>query len=248
MKPHFRETPGLADPAAFWIYLADQPLFFLALTLLAYLVGDRLAQASGRNPVANPVLIAILMIGAVLLLTGTSHARYFEGARFVHVLLGPATVALALPVFRNRALITRHWKAIFLTLLVGAFTGVTSTVLLAHLMGLSPATIASVAPKSVTAAIAMGIAEQVGGTPLLTAVLVIATGICGAVMVIPLMNMIGVTDYAARGFAVGIAAHGIGTARALQVNEVAGAYAALGMALNGLMTAIIVPLLFTFAM
>ncbi|MCZ8259730.1 MAG: LrgB family protein [Beijerinckiaceae bacterium] len=231
------------DPSAFWIYLAEQPLFFLAITLAAYLVGDRIAAATGRHPLANPVLIAILLVGAALLVSGTSHARYFEGARFVHVLLGPATVALALPIWRNRALIARHWRAIGAALGIGALVGIGSTLVLAQMLGLSGATLASLAPKSVTAAIAMGIAEQVGGTPPLTAVLVIATGILGAVMVTPLMNLLRIRDYAARGFAVGIAAHGIGTARALQVNEKAGAYAALGMALNGLITAILVPLL-----
>lgn len=231
------------DPSAFWIYLAEQPLFFLAITLAAYLVGDRIAAATGRHPLANPVLIAILLVGTALLASGTSHARYFEGARFVHVLLGPATVALALPIWRNRALIARHWRAIGAALGIGALVGIGSTLVLARLLGLSGATLASLAPKSVTAAIAMGIAEQVGGTPPLTAVLVIATGILGAVMVTPLMNLLRIRDYAARGFAVGIAAHGIGTARALQVNEKAGAYAALGMALNGLVTAILVPLL-----
>lgn len=231
------------DPTVFWIYLAEQPLFFLALTLAAYLIGDRIAASTGRHPIANPVLIAILLVGAVLLISGTPHARYFEGARFIHVLLGPATVALALPVFRNRALIAKQWRAITGALFIGAVTGIASTLALAKLLGLSSATIASVAPKSVTAAIAMGIAEQVGGVPQITAVIVIATGILGAIMVTPLMNTLGIKDYAAGGFAVGISAHGIGTARALQVNEKAGAYAALGMALNGLMTAILVPLL-----
>ena len=234
-----------ANAAQFWIYLSSQPLFFLALTLAAYLSGDRIAAATDRHPLANPALIAILLVGSVLLATGTSHARYFEGARFVHVLLGPATVALALPIFRHRALIRRHWRAILLALFAGAATGIVAAVGLALALGLSPATLASLAPKSVTAAIAMGISERVGGTPALTAVLVIATGVLGAVMVTPLMNLIGIRDYAARGFAVGIAAHGIGTARALQVNETAGAYAALGMGLNGLVTAFLVPLLLT---
>lgn len=231
------------DPGQFWIYLAEQPLFFLALTLGAYLIGDRIAAATGRNPIANPVLIAIILVGAVLLLSGTPHQRYFEGARFIHVLLGPATVALALPVFRNRTLIAKQWRTIALALLIGALTGIASTLLFAKLLGLSSSTLASLAPKSVTAAIAMGISEQVGGNPPLTAVIVIATGVLGAIIVTPLMNLLRINDYAARGFAAGISAHGIGTARALQVNERAGAYAALGMALNGLMTAILVPLL-----
>jgi predicted murein hydrolase (TIGR00659 family) len=240
--------PRLTDAATFWIYLAEQPLFFLALTLVAYLIGDRISRATGRHPVANPVMIAVLIIGAILLLTRTPHARYFDGARFVHVLLGPATVALALPIIRNRALILRQWRAIIAALLIGAGVGLASAVGLALALGLPAGTIASLAPKSVTAAIAMGISEQVGGTPPLTAVLVISTGILGAVLITPLMNLIGVTDYAARGFAAGLSAHGIGTARALQVNETAGAHAALAMALNGLVTALMAPLLLALLM
>lgn len=231
------------DPATFWIYLAEQPLFFLALTLAAYLFGEAISRRANRHPLANPVLIAVGLVGAALLLTGTSHQRYFEGARFIHVLLGPATIALALPIFRNRQLIGRHWRAVVVTLMVGAITGLASALLLGKLTGLSGTTIASLAPKSVTAAIAMGISERVGGTPPLTAVIVLLTGILGAIMVSPLMNLLGIRDMAARGFAVGITAHGIGTARALQVSEKAGAYAALGMGLNGVMMAVLVPLL-----
>ena len=234
---------NLSDPSQFWIYLAEQPLFFLVLTVLAYLVGDRISQATGRHPVANPVLIAVMIVGGVLLLTGTPHARYFEGARFVHVLLGPATVALALPIIRHRALIRRQWRAILGAMVIGAGVGVISAAGLAKALGLSAGTVASIAPKSVTAAIAMGISEQLGGTPPLTAVLVIATGILGAILITPLMNLIRVRDYAARGFAAGLAAHGIGTARALQVNEKAGTHAALAMGLNGLVTALLAPLL-----
>lgn len=234
---------NLSDPSQFWIYLAEQPLFFLVLTVLAYLVGDRISQATGRHPVANPVLIAVMIVGGVLLLTGTPHARYFEGARFVHVLLGPATVALALPIIRHRALIRRQWRAILGAMMIGAGMGVISAAGLAKALGLSAGTVASIAPKSVTAAIAMGISEQLGGTPSLTAVLVISTGILGAILITPLMNLIRVRDYAARGFAAGLAAHGIGTARALQVNEKAGAHAALAMGLNGLVTALLAPLL-----
>jgi len=226
-----------------WIYLAAQPLFWLGLTLAAYLIGDWLATLSGRNPLANPVLIAIVIVIAVLRLTGTPYDRYFEGAQFVHVLLGPATVALAIPMIRHRVLIRRNIQAIVIALLVGSATGIVSALGIGALVGLSPATLLSVAPKSVTAAIAMGISEKIGGIASLTAVLVILTGIVGSVLVTPLMNLLGVRDYAARGFAAGLASHGIGTARALSVDETAGTFAGLAMALNGLATALLVPLL-----
>ena len=226
-----------------WVYLATQPLFWLTLTLAAYLTGDWLARASGRNPFVNPVMIAVAIVMAVLFATGTPYERYFDGAQFVHVLLGPATVALAVPIIRNRALIRRAWKAIAIALVIGSATGVISAVVLGAAFGLSPQVLLSVAPKSVTAAIAMGIAEKTGGIASLTAVVVILTGIIGAVIVTPLMNALRIKDFAARGFAAGLAAHGIGTARALAVNETAGTFAGLAMALNGLMTACLIPLL-----
>jgi predicted murein hydrolase (TIGR00659 family) len=234
----------VSEPAAaFWVYLATSPLFWLGLTLAAYLAADAVSARSGRHPVVNPVLITIALVGAVLLATGTDYPTYFEGAQFIHVLLGPATVALAVPIVRYRGEIRRNLVPLGAALGVGSLTGVASAVLVARLFGAGDALVASVAPKSVTAPIAMGVAREIGGLPELTAVVVIATGIAGAVLVTPLMNLIRVRDWRARGFAVGLAAHGIGTARALQVNPVAGVFAALAMGLNGLVTAILAPIL-----
>ena len=232
-----------AAPADFWVYLSTSPLFWLGLTLGAYILADAASARTGRHPVANPVLITIALVGLVLIGTGTDYATYFAGAQFIHVLLGPATVALAVPIVRYRAEIRRNLVPLLAALLVGSVTGVLSAVVVADLFGGSATLIASVAPKSVTAPIAMGVAREMGGLPELTAVLVIATGITGAVLVTPLMNLIGLRDWRARGFAAGLAAHGIGTARALQVNPVAGVFAAIAMGLNGLVTAILAPIL-----
>lgn len=236
-------SEGLRGAAAFWVFLATSPLFWLGLTLAAYLTADALAAALRRHPLANPVLTTILIVGLVLTATGTGYQTYFAGAQFVHVLLGPATVALAVPIVRHRAVIRREAMPIFAALAVGSITGVVSAVLIAAALGAPARLVASVAPKSVTAPIAMGVARELGGIPELTAVIVIATGITGAVLVTPLMNALRLRDWRARGFAVGLAAHGIGTARALQVHPVAGTFAALAMALNGLLTALLAPLL-----
>lgn len=232
-----------SGPASFWVYLSTSPLFWLGLTLGAYTAADAVAGASGRHPLANPVLLSVLAVGGVLLATGTDYATYFSGAQFVHVLLGPATVALAIPIVRHRAEIRAEFLPLVASLAAGSVTGVASAVLIAEALGASAALTASVAPKSVTAPIAMGVAREVGGLPELTAIVVIATGITGAVLVTPLMNLLRVADWRARGFAAGLAAHGIGTARALQVHPVAGTFAALAMALNGLATALLVPVL-----
>lgn len=232
----------MTAPEDFWVFLATSPLFWLALTLSVYLGADKLSTLSGRNSFVNPVLIAIVALGAVLIGTGTSYETYFEGAQFVHVLLGPATVALAIPIVRYRAQIRANALPLAVALAVGALVGIASAVGLAAAFGLDPALVASLAPKSVTAPIAMGVARELGGVPELTAVLVIATGITGAALVTPTLNLLRIRDWRARGFAVGLAAHGIGTARALQVNPIAGTFAGLAMALNGLVTAFAAPL------
>jgi predicted murein hydrolase (TIGR00659 family) len=209
------------------------------------LSGRRLGGAAvgGNPPWANPVLLSVLLIAPVVWLTQTDYTAYFEGAQFIHFLLGPATVALALPLWDNRDTIRTSVAPIVLALLTGSIVAAGSAILLARAFGLPMEVLLSSAPKSTTAPVALGISEAIGGIPALTAVLVIMTGIIGAVTVTPLMNLLGITDWWARGFAAGVAAHGIGTARAFQVNPVAGAYAGIAMALNALLTSLIVPLL-----
>jgi predicted murein hydrolase (TIGR00659 family) len=229
--------------ASVWVYLHTQPLLWLTATLAAYALGAALHERAGRAPFVNPVAIAVAILVALLLGTGTSYATYFEGAQFVHFLLGPATVALAVPLYRNRAIVARAIVPLTGAVLAGAVTAAGSAMALAWALGASRQTILSLAPKSVTTPIAMGVAERIGGLPSLTAVLVILTGICGAILARPLLNGIGVTDWRARGFAVGLAAHGLGTARAFQVDQVAGTFAGIAVGLNGIVTSIIVPIM-----
>ncbi len=227
-----------------WVYLSEEPLTWLTVTVIAYALADRLAASVGRHPLANPVVVSALLVIALLQFTGTPFPTYFEGAQFVHFMLGPATVALAVPLVQNRALVRRSAKPIAAALVAGSVTAVVSALTVGWAMGLPADVLASLAPKSVTTPIAMGIASALGGIPALTAVLVILTGIIGAVAVTPLMNLLKMTDMRARGFAAGVAAHGIGTARAFQVDPVAGAFAGVGMALNGALTALVTPLAF----
>ncbi|MEP0323707.1 LrgB family protein [Bauldia litoralis] len=229
-----------------WVYLSTSPLAWLALTLAAYVVADRIARRLNRHPLANPVVIAVVLVIIALQVSETPFETYFEGAQFVHFLLGPATVALAIPLVENWRRVKRSALPILIALVAGSVTAVGSAVGIGTLLGASPPILASLAGKSVTTPIAMGIAEQLGGIPTLTAVLVIFTGVLGAVMVTPVMNLLRIRDYAARGFAAGVAAHGIGTARAFQVNELAGTFAGLAMGLNGILTALLVPILAHF--
>ncbi|MEC9310448.1 MAG: LrgB family protein [Pseudomonadota bacterium] len=228
-----------------WVYLSASPLFHLTLTLVAFQLASFLFEKTGRNPLLNPVLGAVLIVVAVLMLTGTDYGSYFEGAQFVHFLLGPATVALAVPLYRQWYRVRRSALAIVVSLVAGSLTAILSAVAVAWLAGSSEAVLASVAPKSVTAPVAMGIAEKLGGLPSLTAVLVIVTGILGAMLGPKVLDVTGVVDWRARGLAIGTASHGIGTARALQVNETAGAFSGLAMGLNALATALLLPIVWS---
>lgn len=226
-----------------WVYLSASPLLGLTLTLLAYQGAWWLHKRSGFSPLANPVLIAVSILVALLLITGTSYQTYFDGAQFVHFLLGPATVALAIPLYTQFRRVRAMLVPVIAGLITGSFTAVVSAVLVARFFGASLATQLSLAPKSVTTPIAMGIAERIGGIPSLTAVLVITTGILGAVAGRYVFDALRIHDAAIRGFATGITAHGIGTARAFQESEQAGAFAALAMGMNGLVTALLLPVL-----
>lgn len=228
---------------ALWVYLSTKPLLGLTVTLVAYQIGFGIYRALGKAPLANPVLIAVILLSALLWATDTPYETYFDGAQFVHFLLGPATVALAIPLYGQLARLRRSALAILTAIIAGSLTATVSAVGIAWALGASERTLLSLAPKSVTTPIAMGIAERLGGLPSLTAVLVILTGILGAMLATVTLNLLRIRDWSARGLAIGVAAHGIGTARAIQVNEVAGAFAGLAMGLNGLATAVLLPLL-----
>jgi predicted murein hydrolase (TIGR00659 family) len=231
---------GFAD---IWSYLAQEPLLWLTATLVAYALGDAAFRAAGRRPIVNPVLVAVAILALALHLTATPYATYFEGAQFVHFMLGPATVALAVPLHANLGRVRRVILPMAAALLAASVVAMVSAVVIAGLLGVRGETLLSLVPKSATAPVALGVAESIGGSPTLTAVLVILTGIIGAVVATPLLNALGLRDWRARGFAVGVASHGIGTARAFQLNDTAGAFAGIGMGLNALLTAILAPLL-----
>ncbi len=233
------------NPFSLWVYLSQSPLLWLTVTLLTYACADAVSLCTHRHPLANPVLHSMWIIAAFLLLTGTSYTTYFGGAQFVHFLLGPATVALAVPLYENRKAVAAAILPMLAALVVGSITAIVSVVVLAEVAGLPRGVVLSLAPKSVTAGVAMGISESLHADPSLTAVSVVLTGIMGAIIVTPLMNRTGITDFRARGFAVGLAAHGIGTARAFQVDAVAGVFAGIAMSLNALVTSLLVPLAVT---
>jgi predicted murein hydrolase (TIGR00659 family) len=221
--------------------VAQNPAFGVAVTLLAYEIGRWAQHRSGGWPLANPVLIAIVVTAAGLELCDIPYDTYLRGGGLIQFLLGPATVALALPIYANAARIRAAGAGIAAGVAVGATVACASAVGIAWTLGAPDDLLRSIAPKSVTTPIAIGISQEIGGHPSLTAVLVIISGIIGAMLSSRLYDLIGVRDWEARGLATGIASHGIGTAQMLSLNETAGAFAGLAIGLTGLFTAVVLP-------
>lgn len=221
-------------------------LFALLLTLGVYLASRQISSRLNHHPLLSPAVLSILLISAVLVIFNIPYKDYFQGARPIHFMLGPATVSLALPLYSQLANLKRLLLPLCVSLLLGSFIGIFSAVLLGYSFHLPHQILLSLAPKSVTTPIAMGVSEKIGGIASLSTVFVMITGLFGAAIATTVLNLIRVKDPAVRGFALGLASHGLGTARAFQVSAVAGAFAALAMALNGLATAILVPLLLSW--
>ena len=159
----------MTDAGMIWSYLSRGPLLWLTATLVAYWLGDRFFRAMGRQSWANPVLVAVILLALVLGVTGTDYQTYFEGAQFVHFMLGPATVALGMPLYENLHRVRRAALPLAAALVAGSVTAIASVLAIGHAFGLSPVMMASLAPKSTTAPVAIGIAEGLGGEPTITA-------------------------------------------------------------------------------
>lgn len=219
------------------------PALLLSLTLGAYAIGVMAQRLGKQHPLLNPTLLAIGIVSGALILFHLDYDTYFSAAQPIHVLLGPAVVALAVPLFRHLPLLRDRASLLGIALFLGSLTAITSSIAAGWWFGLSRSTLLSLAPRSATTAVSMAIAAQIGGIPAVTAVLTVLTGITGALIGGYVLNAMRVVDPAARGFSMGLASHGIATARAFQESEAAGTFSGLAMALNAVATAILTPLL-----
>ena len=226
-----------------WVYLSATPLFGLTATLVVYVLVQAFYSRMKQAAWANPVLWTVVVLAA-----GVPYPTYFSGAQFIHFLLGPAVVALAWPLWQRRAELRQRWGRLLLAALIGGAASSGSAVALGWAMGLPLDVVLSLAPKSVTAPVAMGIADKIGGIPALAAVFAVVTGMLGALLGKYLFDAMRIpkdaSGWMARGFSLGTAAHGIGAARAMQVNADAGAYAGLALGLQVVLASLLMPLVF----
>lgn len=224
-------------------FLQTSPITGLTLTLVIYCISMKLFIKSKYNPVFNPVVLSVVVIMSILLITKTTYEEYFAGGKIIHFLLGPATVALAVPLYQQLPRIKKLWLPILITVILSVFISGLSSVALADYFGASLSTQLSLAPKSVTAPVAMGISDFLGGIPSLTAALTVSTGLIGALIGSKIFTIMSIKDDAVKGMAMGLTSHGIGSARAFQISQEMGAFAGLGMALSTFTSALLLPLI-----
>jgi predicted murein hydrolase (TIGR00659 family) len=222
--------------------VGDAAIATLAIvaTVLVYVAAQRL-YARFRHPLLNPLLLAITTLIVLLEATGVDYAQYDRGGRLISYWLGPAVVALGVPLWSQMEEIVRRGRAMGVSIVAGSVVGIVSGTVTAIMLGAPREVVLSVAPRSVTTPIAMGVAQKLGGLPPLTAVLVISTGVLGAVAGPAVLRLARVRSRTAWGLAMGSAAHGIGTARAVEEGEVEGATSGLAIGMMGLATALLAP-------
>jgi predicted murein hydrolase (TIGR00659 family) len=218
------------------------PIFWLPVTLAIYVASTALYRRCNKAPLLNPTLLTIAGIAPILMISAVPYQKYFEAVAVLHYLLGTAVVALALPLYNNLKRLQGRCLTMALALIAGSLASILVGLAIATLAGASAFAILSLAPKSATAAVSMEIARLIGGAPAITGVLTILTGITGAVAGPYVLDLAQIRTPEARGFALGIASHGIATACAFSEGEIAGSFAGLGMALNAVLTAMVVPL------
>ena len=221
------------------------PLVWMVLTLTAYEGGFWLHKKLKEPVLMPPMLLSLIMLIGVLLAANVNYQQYFEGNAFIHFLLGTSTVALAVPLYQSLPRLKAAFMPLMLVLVLGSVLGAGAALALAHFMGLSHSTVLAFATRAVTTPMALGIAEKIHAPLALASAIVVFSGLIGAIVAEPLLKF--VRHDMAKGFALGLAAHGIGTARALQISPTAGAFAALGMSLNGIVTALWLPIVVKWA-
>lgn len=226
---------------AAWQAMIHHPLFGVGITLAAFQLAFA-AYEKTRWVFLQPVLVSMALVVGILLACGIAYEEYRISAQWLTILLGPATVALAVPLYLNLRRIRELFGPIVVTLLVAGIFATALGMALAWAFGADEMILMTLAPKSVTSPIAMLVAEQIGGVVALAAVFVMITGVLGAIIGPELLRRFGVQHPAARGIALGLTAHAVGTAQALQESDECGAFAALAMSLMGVLTAVLLPL------
>lgn len=224
-----------------WPYLATTSMLWMAITLIIYIAACQLYKYTNNHPLLNPVISTALTLMLILTFTNISYSTYFNGIQLIHFLLGPATVALAIPLYQQFHKLQKILIPASLSIVIGCLIASISAIGIGWVFDASHETLLSLAPKSVTTPVAMSISQTIGGIPSLTASFVVITGVIGAVFGTKIFDLLRIDDDSIRGIAMGVSAHGIGTAKAIQTSPEMGAFSGLAMAISALFLALILP-------
>lgn len=232
---------------ALWEHFQNFPVLWLVVTLIVFMLASWVNTKAGKSPFLHPVLVSLSIIIVVLELSDTDYPTYMQGGQFLHLLLGPAVVALAVPLYDNRSLIRRMLLPLLLGSACGAVVAAVSAVAIGYWFGLQNEILLTLAPKSVTSPIAIAIAEKIGGFPSLAAGLVLITGAMGCLIAPFVYRLLNIQDDSVKGFVLGVGAHAMGTAFAFEYGMLAGAFGGLAMGMTGAFTAFLLPVLISLS-
>ena len=227
------------------IQYLDTPVFGVGVSILAYSIGLMVAKRT-RLAIMNPLLLAMVVVISILTLLGVDYQTYNKGGAMITFFLGPATVVLAVPLYRQWELLKSNLLPILTGIAVGSIAGVASIIILGRLLDLDTVLIASMVPKSTTTPIAIEISAVLGGNPSLTATFVSITGITGFIAGVRIIDAFGIRNPIAKGIAMGTASHAVGTAKAMEVGEVEGAMSSLSIGVAGIITVFLIPVIMWF--
>lgn len=228
---------------ALYAYVTTTPLVWIIVTISAYKIGILVYEKSGKNAFLQPIVVAYMIMLPILLVAKIPYQQYFESVSVIHFILGPATVALALPLYKNLKLIRSYFVPIVATLVLGGAFTILSALGILWLFDASTSTMLSMTTKSVTAPITIITAQDIGAVPSLAMGFVVMTGLLGALFGSFVFKMLRIKHDAAKGFALGLISHAIGIARSVEISEKASAFAALAMGLVGVLIAVVLPLI-----
>jgi len=210
-------------------------IVYILITIVCYLISNKISKKC-NNAIINPVLLSIIMILAILILSKNNYTDYSQGGNFITLLLGPATTVLALPIYRQRALLKKHFLAIIVGTGIGSIASISCITVLGKLLGITTAQLSSLVPKSITTPIAIAVSANMGGIPAITVTAVIITGILGSVIAPSLIKVFKIKHPVAQGVGIGSCSHAIGTSKAIELGEDIGAMSGISIAFSGLFT------------
>lgn len=218
-------------------FLNNSVFFGVFLSLAAYGTG-LFIKNKFKLAIFNPLLIAIIIVIAFLKLAGIKYSIYNDGAKYISYLLTPATVCLAIPLYRQVSILKKNWKAVMAGVTTGVLSSMGSVLLMSVLFGITHEQYVTLLPKSITTAIGMGVSEELGGITVITVAVIIITGVIGNIIAVPVCKMFHITEPVAKGIGLGSSAHAIGTVKAFEMGEMEGAMASLSIAVSGLVTVV----------